>query len=313
MKSKALFCLAFLCLMPALLFSGCLQTSPKNDHKMKKFRILTPEEELVILHKGTEKPFTGEYCDHKAEGIYLCKQCGAPLYTSAQKFQSHCGWPSFDDEIEGAVARIPDADGHRTEITCRSCGGHLGHVFTGEGFTPKNTRHCVNSISLDFAPTETAYFASGCFWGTEYHFEKAPGVLLTDVGYMGGTTRNPTYKQVCTGTTGHLETVKVIFDTRKTDFDTLARLFFETHDFSQTDGQGPDIGSQYLSAVFVQSPAQKETIQALIRQLAQMNYHVATEVRADAPFWPAEDYHQNYYSHKNGTPYCHIYRKIFDK
>lgn len=119
---------------------------------MIKLQQLTPAEERVIVHKGTEYPFTGEYEDHYEEGIYVCRRCETPLYRSESKFDAHCGWPAFDDEIPGTVTRVPDPDGHRTEIICTACGGHLGHVFLGEQFTAKNTRHCVNSISMRFIP-----------------------------------------------------------------------------------------------------------------------------------------------------------------
>lgn len=290
------------------------QLKGQGNMELKK---LTPEEERVIIHKGTERPFTGEYYDFHENGTYVCRQCGAALYHSTDKFESDCGWPSFDDEIKGAVKRIPDPDGRRTEIVCNNCSGHLGHVFLGEGFTPKNTRHCVNSISMDFIPagqetqTGRALFASGCFWGTEYYFQKANGVISTTVGYSGGHINNPTYEQVCTGKTGHLEVVEVIFDTQKTSYDQLARLFFETHDFTQTNGQGPDIGNQYLSAIFYLDENQRQIAENLVKQLTDKNYKVATQIRKATVFYPAEDYHQDYYRENGGTPYCHVKRKIF--
>lgn len=285
-----------------------------------QFNSLTKEEERVIVHKGTEQPFSGIYHNYFEPGTYLCKRCNAALYKSESKFHSGCGWPSFDEEIKGAVKRVPDADGMRTEIVCANCGGHLGHVFSGEGFTPKNTRHCVNSLSISFVPeqqaktqaqTQRAIFAGGCFWGVEYFFREAPGVLQTRVGYTGGRKENPTYEEVCAGTTGHAEAIEVIFDPSLTSFEALARLFFETHDPTQVNRQGPDIGEQYRSAIFYVDDEQKTIASRLIEELRHKGYDVVTQVVQANTFWPAEDYHQNYYGKKNGRPYCHIYQKKF--
>ena len=297
------------------------QTACNQQVKKMKLNTLTPEEQAVILHKATERPFTGEYEKNFSKGTYVCKQCNTPLYRSEDKFDAHCGWPSFDDEIPGAVKRIPDADGRRTEIVCNNCGAHLGHVFLNEGFTPKNTRFCVNSISLKFIPAkemkqennkhETAYFASGCFWGTQYYFMKAAGVISTTVGYMGGHTEKPSYKEVCTGETGHAETTEVVFDNTKTSYENMVKLYFETHDFTQVGGQGPDIGDQYRSVIFYTTETQKQIAEKYVRILTDKGYKVATIIQQAPQFWKAEDYHQEYYEKKNGTPYCHIYRKIF--
>ncbi|MCK5801866.1 MAG: bifunctional methionine sulfoxide reductase B/A protein, partial [Lentisphaeria bacterium] len=274
---------------------------------MKTWNKLSPEEAHVIERKGTEAAFSGKFNNHFEVGVYSCRRCDAPLYLSADKFRSHCGWPSFDDEIQGAVERKSDPDGRRTEIVCATCKAHLGHVFEGERLTEKNERHCVNSLSLSFekCELETAVFAAGCFWGVEHLMKSTPGVLRTTVGYTGGHVREPTYQQICTGTTGHVEAVKILFDPKKTTFETLVKLFFEIHDPTQPDGQGPDIGEQYLSAVFVSNDEQRKTVRKLLGKLQKKGFDVATEIREAKMFWPAEAYHQNYYRKNGKHPYCH--------
>lgn len=159
--------------------------------------------------------------------------------------------------------------------------------------------------------TEIAIFAGGCFWGVEYYMQKQPGVISIESGFIGGEKENPSYEQVCQKNTGHAEAVRIVFDTTKTDYKTLAKIFFEIHDPTQTDGQGPDIGEQYRSEVFYTTSQQKEVAEKLIGQLKDKGYKVATKVSPATTFWPAEDIHQNYYERKGTEPYCHGYVKRF--
>lgn len=275
---------------------------------------LNAQESQVIINKGTERAFTGAYTDTEEEGTYYCRWCNSPLYSSQSKFLSGCGWPSFDDEIPNAVLRYPDADGSRTEIVCATCQGHLGHVFLGERFTEKNTRHCVNSISLVFrqeTPVAEAVFAGGCFWGVEHLFEQKKGVYSAVSGYTGGTLADPTYQDVLTHTSGHLEAVKVYYNPMEVSYEELAMFFFEIHDPTQTDGQGPDIGNQYLSAIFYRSRSEFDTAVRLIEILEAKGLKIATTLRGAAIFYPAEEYHQDYYVRKGSQPYCHAWVKRF--
>lgn len=284
---------------------------------LNKTASLTPEILHVVSDKGTEPPFSGKFLEKTQSGTYLCRVCGLPLFRADNQFTSACGWPSFDDELPHAIKRVLDADGRRTEIVCHRCEAHLGHVFTGEQHTAKNLRHCVNSLAIEFVEnntvqdTEEVILAAGCFWGVEYYFQRLPGVLKTEVGYTGGSLAKPTYQQVCSHTSGHLEAVRVIYDKAQLSYADVIKYFFETHDFTQTDGQGPDIGPQYLSAIFYYDQQQKTVAQEIIRLLQQKKYSVATQLYPVSTFWPAENYHQSYYNHKQQQPYCHTYRKIF--
>lgn len=166
--------------------------------------------------------------------------------------------------------------------------------------------------NIDYENTKRAYFAGGCFWGVEHLMESKKGVKDVISGYMGGTVENPSYYGVIKGDTGHVETVEVIYDPREVSYETLAKLFFEIHDPTQKDGQGPDIGSQYLSVVFYGNEEEKKTTEKLINILESKGYDVATTLKPHSPFYAAEGYHQNYYLRTGKTPYCHVYKKIFD-
>ena len=279
-----------------------------------KLNKLTTEEKRIIEDKKTEPPFSGEYEKFFVPGVFTCRRCGAILYRSEDKFDAHCGWPSFDQEVPGAVKRTLDVDGNRTEITCERCGAHLGHVFVGEKMTEKNTRHCVNSLAMKFLPRaeaenkiETAYFGSGCFWCAEAMFQMIKGVLRVTSGYAGGTVADPTYEDVSSGRTGHAEVVRIEFDPTHISYEAMLNIFFATHDPTTPNRQGNDVGPQYRSLILYESETQQENAQKFIANLEAEKVFadpIVTQVVPLEKFYVAEDYHQNYYQKNPNAGYC---------
>lgn len=294
-------------------------SQPKIDELAKG---LTTEEAQVILAKGTERAFCGNLVDNKKDGTYMCRLCGLPLFSSDAKFDSGTGWPSFFKPYDKAHVLEERDVSHgmvRTEILCARCGGHLGHVFD-DGPRPTGLRFCLNSVSLKFyekgekvpeasmpLKTETAYFAGGCFWGAEDRFQQLPGVIDAVSGYMGGKTKNPTYEDVCSHTTGHAETVKIVFDPAKITYRQLLEKFFKFHDPTQLNRQGPDIGDSYRSAIFASGAEQLAAAKAFIDEQSKTprfeKRRIVTqlqEAEKAGPFYPAEDYHQDYHAKHGG-------------
>ncbi|MEK7415948.1 MAG: bifunctional methionine sulfoxide reductase B/A protein [Planctomycetota bacterium] len=278
---------------------------------------LTPEQYDVLRRHGTEPAFCGGYSTFKANGIgdYACTGCGLKLFTSDTAFDSGTGWPSFFKPVPGAVASSEDnAYGmKRIEVHCARCSGHLGHQFD-DGPAPTGQRYCINAVSLVFqaraakSTTQTATFAAGCFWGVEAVLRAVPGVVDAQVGYMGGKTKNPTYRDVCTDETGHAEVCQVTFDPTKVSYVKLLTVFFENHDPTTMDRQGPDVGNQYRSAVFTHDDHQRKLALAYITAINashRLPRPVVTVVESAPTFWKAEDYHQNYAA-KNGHGACHL-------
>lgn len=276
-------------------------------------KTLDPAEARVILHRGTEPAFCGDLVDNKRDGVYVCRLCGLPLFSSGAKFTSASGWPSFFQPIDSdhVKERLDRSFAMvRTELTCARCGAHLGHVFD-DGPQPTGLRFCLNSASLTFVganeetpprsrpvATETAYFAGGCFWGIEDRFDNTPGVLDAVSGYQGGTTVNPTYQEVCTNKTGHAETVRVVFDPARVSYRDLLERFFAMHNPTELNRQGPDFGTQYRSEIFTASDEQQQAAEVFLADLQHSDRFahkkIVTRIEPAGPFYKAEEYHQNY-------------------
>ena len=281
----------------------------KTDKEWKA--ILAPDAYRVLCQAGTERPFTGKYNDHYEEGIYSCGACGTPLFGSEAKYDHGSGWPSFTAPLDETRLEYREDGSHgmiRTEVRCAACGSHLGHVFE-DGPAPTRRHFCINSIALGFKPagraeemkkegTETAVFAAGCFWGVEDKFRRIKGVLSTRVGYTGGHNKDPTYQKVCSDTTGHAESIEVVFDPKEVSYAELLDAFFRFYDPTQVNRQGPDAGTQYRSAVCYQNEGQKKAALEAIAKLnasGQYDRPIATQVLPASEFYQAEDYHQKYY------------------
>lgn len=292
----------------------------------------------VTQNNGTEVPYENQYWNFFEPGLYVDIVSEEPLFLSLHKFESSCGWPSFYQPYKRENVVFIKDKSHgmiRTEVRSRLADSHLGHVFT-DGPAPTGLRFCINSAALSFISLnditdpsikalfnlpevkeeniEYATFGAGCFWGVEAIFAKTRGVLDAVSGYMGGETPNPTYEQICTGKTGHAEVVQVKFNHQVISYEELLDLFFRLHDPTTLNKQGPDIGTQYRSAIFFHSKNQEELAQQKIKQLTQKKSFlnpIVTEINSFETFYPAEEYHQDYYEKKyqgKMGPICHFVR-----
>lgn len=287
-----------------------------SDAEWKK--VLPPDLYAVARHADTERAFTGTMWKSDTKGTYYCAACGLKLFKSDQKFVSSCGWPSFFEQDNKSSITFKDDNSygmHRIEALCGRCGGHLGHLFD-DGPEPTGKRYCMNAVSLDFVPDatetkgnlETIVLGGGCYWCVEAVYENLQGVEKVESGFAGGTVANPSYEEVCTGTTGAAEVVQITYDKTKTNLDEIFQVFFTVHDPTTLNRQGADVGTQYRSAIFYKDEAQKKAAESVIADLNKEVYNnkIVTTLEPFKAFYKAKDYHQNYYENNKNQPYCQM-------
>ncbi len=272
----------------------------KTNEEWKK--ILTPEQFEITREQETERPFTHDFHVIKTNGIFLCVSCKNPLFSKFTKFDSGTGWPSFYKPYSKKSVTVNTDNSlgmSRDEVSCSRCDAHLGHVFD-DGPKPTGLRYCIDGVALQFVAEqklEKVVFAQGCFWCTEHIFESVKGVSEVISGYSGGTDKNPTYHEVGSGATGHAESIEVIYNPSQISYNQLLKVYFNSGDITQVNGQGNDIGNQYRSIIFYNNDSQKKEAESYIEKLNKSgNYSkkIAVEIVSFTKFYPAESYHQNY-------------------